>query len=118
MTPRILLLPLALTVAIAACKPAEPPVAAEAAAPAVAEAPAAPDAAAVAAVEGVSGTYVIDPNHTNVIVQWSHFGFSNPMANFGQAEGTIVYDAANVAASSVEVTLPLSGLTSLADDFN
>jgi len=112
-----LLLPLALTVAIAACKPATPPAApTEPAAPAAAEAPAAPEAAAP--VEGVSGTYVIDPNHTNVIAQWSHFGFSNPVANFGGVEGRIVYDAANVGASSVEVTLPLSGLSSFASDFN
>ena len=116
MNARKLLLPLALTVAIAACKPAEPPAAAPAeATPAAAEAQAAPEAAPI---EGVSGTYVIDPNHTNVVAQWSHFGFSNPVANFGGVEGTIVYDADNVGASSVEVTLPLSGLSSFAADFN
>src|SRR5690606_34718203 len=55
-------------------------------------------------------TYKLDPTHTDVIAQWSHFGFSNPSAHFGQADGTLVYDAGDVAASSVEVTLPLSGL--------
>ena len=63
-------------------------------------------------------TYKIDPAHTNVIAQWNHFGFSNPSANFGDAEGTLVYDAEDVAASSVEVTLPLSGLDSFVADFN
>lgn len=63
-------------------------------------------------------TYKIDPNHTNVIAQWSHFGFSNPIANFGKADGTIVYDADNVAASSVQVTLPLSGLNSFVKAFD
>ncbi|MDH5834489.1 YceI family protein [Luteimonas kalidii] len=122
--PIQLLLPLALTLAIAACSPAEPPAAADSAAtptPAAdaAAAPVAEPAASDAApVEGVSGTYVIDPNHTNVVAQWSHFGFSNPVANFGQAEGAIVYDADNVAASSVEVTLPLAGLDSFSDDFD
>ncbi|MGH8025526.1 MAG: YceI family protein [Pseudoxanthomonas sp.] len=62
-------------------------------------------------------TYKIDPNHTNVIASWSHFGFSNPSANFGQADGTIVYDADKVSASSVQVTLPLTGLSALADQF-
>ena len=57
-------------------------------------------------------TYPIDPNHTDVVAQWSHFGFSNPIAHFGQVEGTITYDADNVAASSVEVVLPLAGLSS------
>ncbi len=62
-------------------------------------------------------TYKIDPNHTNVLASWSHFGFSHPSINFGQAEGTIVYDAENVSASSVQVTLPLKGLSALAEDF-
>ncbi|MET0583140.1 MAG: YceI family protein [Pseudoxanthomonas sp.] len=62
-------------------------------------------------------TYKIDPNHTNVIASWSHFGFSNPSINFGNADGTIVYDADKVSASSVQVTLPLTGLSALAADF-
>lgn len=63
-------------------------------------------------------TYTIDPSHTDVIAQWSHFGFSNPTAHFGDAEGTITYDADNVAASSVEVSLPLSGLNSYTAKFD
>lgn len=63
-------------------------------------------------------TYKIDPNHTTVIAGWSHFGFSNPVANFGQADGSIVYDADDVGASKVEVTLPLSGLEAFVPDFN
>ena len=62
-------------------------------------------------------TYKIDPNHTNVIASWSHFGFSNPSINFGQVDGSIVYDAENVSASSVQVTLPLSGLSAFATNF-
>jgi polyisoprenoid-binding protein YceI len=63
-------------------------------------------------------TYQLDSGHTNVIATWSHFGFSNPSAHFGQAKGTLVYDAADVGKSSVEVTLPLSGLTGFAADFD
>lgn len=63
-------------------------------------------------------TYEIDPNHTLVLASWSHFGFSHPTANFGQADGSIVYDADDVSASSVQVTLPLSGLTSFVPDFD
>lgn len=62
--------------------------------------------------------YAIDPNHTQVLAQWSHFGYSHPVANFGQAEGAIVYDADDVSASSVNVTLPLAGLNSFVPDFN
>lgn len=63
-------------------------------------------------------TYTIDPAHTNVVAQWSHFGFSNPVAHFGDVEGSITYDADNVAASSVEVILPLSGLNSFVPAFD
>ena len=63
-------------------------------------------------------TYKIDPNHTSVVASWSHFGFSNPIANFGGAEGTITYDPANVGTSKVEVTLPLSGLDSHVQKFD
>lgn len=63
-------------------------------------------------------TYKLDPTHTNVLAQWSHFGFSNPSADFGGVEGTLVYDAANVANSSVQVTLPLSGLEGFSAKFN
>lgn len=54
--------------------------------------------------------YKLDPNHTVVLASWNHFGYSHPSANFGHADGTLVYDADDVAKSSVEVTLPLSGL--------
>ena len=57
-------------------------------------------------------TYQIDPSHTDVLAQWNHFGFSNPSAHFGQASGTITYDPDDVSASSVEVVLPLAGLSS------
>lgn len=63
-------------------------------------------------------SYKIDPSHTDVLATWSHFGYSNPSAHFGQAEGTIVYDADDVSASSVEVTLPLAGLNSFTAAFD
>jgi len=63
-------------------------------------------------------TYKLDPAHTDVIASWSHFGFSNPSAHFGDADGSVTYDAANVSQSSVEVTLPLSGLEAFTDKFN
>lgn len=63
-------------------------------------------------------TYKLDPSHTDVIATWSHFGYSNPSAHFGDAQGTLVYDDADVARSSVEVTLPLSGMTGFSAKFN
>lgn len=69
-------------------------------------------ALATAAAGAAPVTYTIDATHTDVIAQWNHLGFSNPVAHFGQVEGTIVFDADDVAASSVEVVIPLSGLDS------
>src|SRR5690606_41307039 len=63
-------------------------------------------------------TYEMDPDHTTVAAKWNHFGFSNPVILFGDIDGRIVYDADNVSASSVEVTLPLSGLESKDQAFN
>ena len=63
-------------------------------------------------------TYKLDPNHTVVLASWSHFGFSHPSVNFGQVDGTLVYDADKVGASSVEVTLPLAGIDGFVPDFN
>ncbi|MFZ2754611.1 MAG: YceI family protein [Lysobacteraceae bacterium] len=63
-------------------------------------------------------TYKIDANHTDVVASWSHFGFSNPIAHFGKVDGNITYDPANVGASKVEVTIPLSGLNSHVGDLD
>ena len=63
-------------------------------------------------------TYKMDPNHTDVVASWSHFGFSNPMAHFGAVDGTIVYDANNVGQSSVKVAIPMSGMETHVAAFN
>jgi polyisoprenoid-binding protein YceI len=55
-------------------------------------------------------TYKLDPGHTMVLFSWSHFGFSNPTANLGLGEGTLVFDDKDPSKSSVNVTLPLADL--------
>jgi polyisoprenoid-binding protein YceI len=55
-------------------------------------------------------TYQLDPGHTMVLFTWNHFGYSNPTANLGLAEGTLVFDEQHPASSSVQVTLPLANL--------
>lgn len=57
-------------------------------------------------------TYKLDPTHTMVLFSWNHFGYSNPTADFGLGEGTLVFDEQHPANSSVEVTLPLANLDS------
>lgn len=105
---RPLLLPLAIAAAVAACdQPAASAPAATVEAPAAAPAePAAP------AIQAASGTYQLDPTHTGVLVQWTHFGFSQPSAHFGISEGTLTWDAADASKSSVAVTIPVTAIDS------
>jgi len=107
---KILALPFALALSLSACTEQVPQSQAQEQTLAPPQPP--------AKVEGISGTYALDPKHTDVIVQWSHFGFSNPSLHFGQVEGQIVFDADNIAASSVEATIPLAGLEAYVPDFN
>lgn len=62
------------------------------------------------AVQATPVSYKLDPGHTMVLFSWNHFGFSNPTANLPISEGTVIYDAANPARSSVEVSMPLAKL--------
>lgn len=112
-----LLLPLSLTLALAACSQAPADTAAQAT-PAQAEAVVTEADAGAQAIAVASGTYTLDPAHTDVLAQWNHMGYSNPSAHFGNAVGTVVYNAEDVSKSSVEVTLPLSGLNSFTAKFD
>lgn len=112
-----LLLPLSLAAVLAACSQPAP---ADTTAPAATTdaAPAAPATPDVAAIAVASGTYKLDPTHTDVLAQWNHMSFSNPTAHFGTVDGTLVYNADDLSQSSVEVTLPLSGLNSFTAAFD
>lgn len=73
--------------------------------------------ALVAALALVAGpafatTYTLDPGHTQVVFSWNHFGFSNPTAQFGDVEGTLDYDAADLSKASVKVTIDLGSVNS------
>jgi polyisoprenoid-binding protein YceI len=65
---------------------------------------------AAVSVQAAPVTYKLDPHHTMVLFSWNHFGYSNPTADFGLGEGTLVFDEQHPASSSVEVTLPLAKL--------
>ena len=65
---------------------------------------------AAVSVQAAPVTYKLDPDHTMVLFSWNHFGYSNPTADFGLGEGTLVFDEQHPANSSVEVTLPLDRL--------
>ena len=50
-------------------------------------------------------TYVLDPNHTNIVWFANHFGFSNPSGKFANVQGTLVMDEANPGDSKLNVTV-------------
>ncbi|HET7570341.1 MAG TPA: YceI family protein [Gammaproteobacteria bacterium] len=55
-------------------------------------------------------TFALDPNHTQVHVNWNHFGFSNPGATFDISKGTLIWDEKDPTRSSVKVTIPVASV--------
>jgi len=67
-------------------------------------------AAAFAAPSFAADKYTIDPNHTQVRIGWSHFGYSDIEAVFTNVTGDVTIDTADWSKSSVNATIPISGL--------
>lgn len=55
-------------------------------------------------------TYEIDPAHTQTMFSVGRFGFTSILGVFGQAQGAIVLDEANPAASSVTASVTTASL--------
>ena len=55
-----------------------------------------------------SGTYAIEPEHTEVVFGVSHFGFSTYYGQFPGASGVLKLDGANPAASQLDVSIPVA----------
>jgi polyisoprenoid-binding protein YceI len=75
-------------------------------------------ALAVASAPVLATTYTLDPGHTQVITQWSHFGYSHPTAQFGKVEGTLDYDPAAPTKARVEAKITLSSVNSNVPDLD
>jgi polyisoprenoid-binding protein YceI len=63
-------------------------------------------------------TYTFEPQHTQGVIRWNHLGFANPTAQFNNVEGTLEFDAADPAHSSVVVTIPLASMSTGVPDLN
>lgn len=63
----------------------------------------------------VAGTYTVDGGHT--LVQWSvdHFGFNPYYGLFGDVEGALQLDPANLSATKLDVTVPITSLAVVSD---
>jgi polyisoprenoid-binding protein YceI len=64
------------------------------------------DASRVAA-----GTYALDPSHTLVSWDVSHFGFNDYFGLFGNITGTLTMDPANINAAKFEIMVPVAEVT-------
>lgn len=58
-----------------------------------------------------AGTYNTDPGHTLIGWRVSHFGFNDYFGIFGDATGTLLLDPANPNAAKVNITIPVSKVT-------
>lgn len=57
-------------------------------------------------------TYEVDSRHAQVLFTYSHMGYSNITGRFDDVQGQIVYDPADVAKSSVKITVPIATVSS------
>lgn len=57
-----------------------------------------------------AATYAVDPTHTFVFYESTHFGTSTNRGRFPIAEGKVTYDKAGKAAS-VDITIDIAGVT-------
>lgn len=66
----------------------------------------------------VAGTYKADPAHTQVLWQVNHLGFSLFDGAFADVIGTLTIDPAKLAATKVEVEVPIARLTTTSAKLN
>jgi len=58
-----------------------------------------------------AGTYALDPAHTLVGWEVNHFGFNDYLGTFGNITGSMVFDPTKIAATKVEVSIPIAEVT-------
>lgn len=68
--------------------------------------PGAPDVSRVQA-----GDYTLDASHTLVSWQVGHFGFNDYFGLFGQIEGTMTLDPANIGATEFDIAVPITSVS-------
>ena len=62
------------------------------------------------AAQAQSGTYDVEPGHTQVGFSVLHFGFTNYLGLFSNVSGTLSLDAKNPASSKLSVTIPVDSV--------
>lgn len=67
--------------------------------------------ALAAAQPAAAASYDIDARHTQVFFTYAHGGYSHLKGRLNEVSGTFDFDPANPAKSSIQVSLPLSSLS-------
>lgn len=62
-----------------------------------------------------SGTYKVEPGHTQVVFSLLHFGFTNYSGLFSGASGSLTLDSAHPAASKLTISVPVSSVQTTSD---
>ena len=75
-------------------------------------------AASLAAPAFATDAFTFDAGHTYIGFEISHLGFSKTLGEFTKYEGTLNLDRANLANSSVEVTIDASSIDTDQADFD
>ena len=75
-----------------------------------------PGAPNVSAVTG--GTYIVDPNHTQVLFAFDHMGFTNNLGLFAGPSGSMKLDPAKPEAASVDIVFQVDGVSTGVPKFN
>ena len=57
-------------------------------------------------------TYRLDPAHTEVRFYWDHAGVSEQSAEWGRVDGTVTFDAEQVEATAVSITIDPASVNS------
>ena len=65
-----------------------------------------------------AGSYAVEPEHTEVLFGVSHLGFSTYYGRFSQASGTLVFDPATPANSTLAISVPTATVSTASDKLN
>ena len=70
------------------------------------------------AAQAQSGTYDIEPGHTQVGFSVLHFGFTNYLGIFSNVSGTLILDPKNPTTSKLSVTIPVDSVQTTSSKLN
>jgi len=68
--------------------------------------------------DAIAGTYKIEPTHAYISFTYNHLGFSYPVIGFNSFDGSVTLDPANLADTTVSVTIDPASIDSRVEVFD